>query len=87
MLVQGVVEQEKETAPVKKTGSQMSQSSYKSQTSQSSVASRDDTPSQSMSRQSVYEEEKPKSRDSRHKENDVKQNREERQQRSCSVDR
>ena len=82
MLVQGVVQQEQETAPDKKIESQISQSSRKSDTPQSTAASRDGTPSQSASRQSVYE-----TRDSRHKENDIKRERDNREQTSSSVDR
>ena len=87
MLVQGVVQQEQETAPDKKIESQISQSSRKSDTPQSTAASRDGTPSQSASRQSVYEDEKRKTRDSRHKENDMRRERDNREQRSSSVDR
>ena len=82
VLAQGIAEPE--TASAKKSASQLSQ---KSQASQSSTAFRDDTPSQSASRQSVYEEETPKPRESRLRENNIKQEKQDRVPRSSSVDR
>ena len=82
VLAQGIAEPE--TASAKKSASQLSQ---KSQASQSSTAFRDDTPSQSASRQSVYEDETPKPRESRLKENNIKQEKQDRMPRSSSVDR